>query len=498
MHCIFIRRRFARMDKDLRAIIHLGIAFMIIFSAFNSQGFIEISYLRDIAKQKPSSGITEQSGYYSLSIIYFVFTISNLLAPPIINILSPKWAMVVGGSAYVFFMSGFLFLNSISLYFLSALAGFGAAVLWTGQGAYIVAWSRFDTVARNSGITWALLQACLIFGGLFFFGLLYSSSLASSTSLLYLIFTVLCGVGVLLLAMLPKSPLQNSTGLDGIASSDEDDDETRIIEDRDRNGVRAVRSRASANILTWKDEFRNTLRLFATRRMILLSFVFIFSGLELTFFSGVYSTCLLSFLALKDASGIIVAYNALLLGLGQILGGLLFGILSKKVVGSGRNSVIFLGTVVHLVAFFLVFLNVPMEATLHKTNAVGYITPRQVRIVVNFLLRHLWLFYCTNMQFFVGLCGQLLEHSNIFVVRVLIHYITFCSAILLETCIFCAFYPSSLSKCSLSACISFFYGSSLLLHWQLGIMSISAVIAALCFFPVEWEAFSMSVPQISA
>ncbi|KIH64998.1 hypothetical protein ANCDUO_04682 [Ancylostoma duodenale] len=80
------------MRQDLLVIIQLGFAFFTVFSAFNSQGFVEITVLRGISQHDPSSGITSNSGYYSLAIIYFVFTVCNLIAPPIISVLGSKWA----------------------------------------------------------------------------------------------------------------------------------------------------------------------------------------------------------------------------------------------------------------------------------------------------------------------------------------------------------------------------------------------------------------------
>uniref|UniRef100_A0A9J2P5N6 UNC93-like protein MFSD11 n=1 Tax=Ascaris lumbricoides TaxID=6252 RepID=A0A9J2P5N6_ASCLU len=477
------------MNRDLRAILQLGTAFMLIFSAFNSQGFVEIAVLSSASHEHPSSGITEQSGYYSLSIIYFVFTISNLLAPMVINVIGCKWAMVIGALTYCVFMLGFLYLHASLLYALSGLAGFGAAILWTGQGVYLTEWSRVDTMARNSGILWAMLQSCLIFGGLFLFALFFSSSIASSTRLMYTSFSVICFAGTVVLALLPlPSPIRDHT---------EGDDRTNMLGETIAVRARSLRDAAAIpQVGSWKNEFFsvneegymafgstcdrisvneltyfasvNTLRVLRSRRMLLLSVVFLYSGIEMTFYTGVYSACLAAFQSLDDPNGLIIAYNALLLGAGQITGGLLFGICAKRTIARGRNPVILIGTCVHLITFFLIFLNVPMEAPLHKTSAHAYITPSYFLALLCGLLLGFG-DSCWNTQIY-SLLGSLytINTSNAFALF--------------------KFFQS------FAACASFYYGSVLLLHWQLAIMAIGAVLAALCFFPVEWESLAMATP----
>ncbi|PIO77341.1 hypothetical protein TELCIR_00527, partial [Teladorsagia circumcincta] len=87
-------------SPSLFNVLQLGLGFFLNFFAFNSQGFIEEPVIESFAGRK---NINKHAGYYSLSIIYAVFTVSNIVAAPIVKLLTPKWAMTVAALCYASF-----------------------------------------------------------------------------------------------------------------------------------------------------------------------------------------------------------------------------------------------------------------------------------------------------------------------------------------------------------------------------------------------------------
>ncbi|KAK6766855.1 hypothetical protein RB195_026246 [Necator americanus] len=438
------------MRQDLLVILQLGFAFFTVFSAFNSQGFVEISVLRGISQHDPSSGITSNSGYYSLAIIYFVFTFCNLIAPPIISVLGAKWAQVLGAVCYTSFMIQFLFVNMWSLYIFSAVLGFGAAVIWTANGAYLVQFSRAGKMARNSGILWAMLQSSLVAGAIFLFFVLSHGDLFSSYRLLYTAFAIVSCIGIITLCLLPASPPLNYESL-----------EDPLFDDPDELDVSAPI--VPQDPRSWQQEFKHTFSLLRTKNMVLLSVCFLYSGIEITYYSGVYTACLSAATALNAGSERIISYAVLAMGIGQITGGLLFGVFprSNKL---NRSQIVIIGMVLHIIAFFLSFLNLPMEAPLHKTSAWGYIAPS--------------IFVAILTAYFLGL-GDSCWNTQIY---------TLIGAMYKDESS-CAFALFKFFQ-SLAACVSFYYSSILLLHWQLLALCFGAATAAVCFFTVANKAES--------
>lgn len=154
--------------KNLNVFL-LGLAFMLVFTAFQTMGNVQTVIL-DSAKNKSSDGYVEGfngDGYYSLAVIYAVFTCANWFAPPVVSKLGPRITLFLGGVCYSLFIAQLIYPNDYMLYGASALVGFGAAMIWVAQGNFLTLNSDESTMERNSGLFWAMLQSSLLIGNTF-------------------------------------------------------------------------------------------------------------------------------------------------------------------------------------------------------------------------------------------------------------------------------------------------------------------------------------------
>jgi hypothetical protein len=94
--------------------------------------------------------------------------------------------------------------------------------------------------------------------------------------------------------------------------------------------------------------------------------------LELSFFSGVYSPSIGFTQALGASSKQLVGLSGIFIGIGEVFGGVSFGLLGARTSNKiGRDPIVILGFIVHIVAFFLIFLNLPNYANLGDTMETG-------------------------------------------------------------------------------------------------------------------------------
>uniref|UniRef100_A0A8C4NJE3 UNC93-like protein MFSD11 n=1 Tax=Dicentrarchus labrax TaxID=13489 RepID=A0A8C4NJE3_DICLA len=274
------------------------------------------------------NGTFSGSGYHSLGIIYGVFSFSNLLAPTVVAVIGAKMTMFMSGLLYSGYIAVFIIPSSWAFYLTSVLIGVGAAMLWTAQGHFLVENSEASTINRNTGMFWALLQCSMLFGNL------------------YIYF--------------------------------------------DWNGRTEISGRVKPESVYCLSSCSETiLQLLKAKTILLLSPCMAYSGLELSFYSGVYGTCIGATTQFGEAAKGLIGMSGIVVGIGEIVGGGLFGLLCKN-NRFRRTSVVFLGMVVHFVAFYLIFLNLPDDAPVvfsTTTQKKPYLTPSvSIALLCSFLL----------------------------------------------------------------------------------------------------------------
>uniref|UniRef100_A0A1B6FCW5 UNC93-like protein MFSD11 n=1 Tax=Cuerna arida TaxID=1464854 RepID=A0A1B6FCW5_9HEMI len=343
------------IDRRLLNVTTLGLAFMLVFTAFQTMGNIEQTVLESIHKEDPTF---TGNGYTSLAIIYSVFAVCNWLSPSMISVLGPRLTMFVGGIIYGLFIASFLWPQTWLLYSASAMIGVGAAAIWTGQGTYLTLNSDSTTISRNSGIFWAMLQSSMFFGNIFVSFAFHNKTHidAGTRMLVFSVLCVVCGLGVVVLLLLPRP--------------------------RTHDGE-CVPQTEAAPLKALKGAFT----LFLTKEMLLLCVTFLYTGFELSFYSGVYSSCIGFTKELGEGVKTLVGLSGIFIGFGEVLGGVMFGLLGSRTMRWGRDPIVILGFIIHMVAFFIIYLNLPDSAPFGDTPEKAYIQSSAVlAIFCSFLL----------------------------------------------------------------------------------------------------------------
>nr|XP_037286511.1 UNC93-like protein MFSD11 [Rhipicephalus microplus] len=437
------------MNVPMFNVVLLGFAFMFIFTSFQTGGLIQKVVLDSIHNEDPSY---TGDGYVSLAVIYAVFAISNWLAPSVITFLGPKYTMLFGAITYNIFVLQFLFPVTWGLYAASVAIGVGAAMIWTGQGNFLTINSDSTTMSRNSGIFWAMLQCSLIWGNIFVYFQFQGQEQIDRQSRLT-VYGALTGIGIL--GMLLLLVLRGG----GIPRRQNSRNETE-----EKSGpssqVEAAQLNADSGFL---DAMVQSVKLMRTGKMLTLSVAFFYTGLELSFFSGVYGSCLGFTKSFGKDSSKFLGINGLLIGAGEITGGLLFSILGKQTNKAGRDPIILLGYLVHITAFFTIFLNLPANSPLGPTSDPAYITSNlTLAFVGSFLLGFGDSCYNTQIYSILGFVYA----DNSAPAFAIFKFIQ-----------------------AIAAAIAFFYSNYLLLPYQLLILVVSATLGTLCFWIIEWQTF---------
>ncbi|CAK6979474.1 Hypothetical predicted protein [Scomber scombrus] len=433
--------------KRLLNIIILGFGFMFMFTAFQTCGNIEQTVLKSF-----NSTEFHGSGYTSMAIIYGVFSASNLIAPSVVAVIGPQLSMFFSGLLYSGYIAMFIYPYTWSFYTASVLVGVAAAILWTAQGNVLAINSTDANIGRNSGIFWALLQFSLFFGNLYIYlawhGHVHITDKDRQT--VFISLTVISLVGCFLFFLIRKPDAE-------AAPSDASESLTTELIESDSTASSPQSSLCSQAL----DAFVQAVKLFFTKEMLLLSSSIAYSGLELTFYSGVYGTCIGAMTKFGQDSKSLIGISGICIGLGEIIGGGAFGMLNRC-NKFGRNPVVLLGLITHFVAFYLIFLNIASDAPLapeEGTDLQAFISPSLgLALFCSFLLGLGDSCFNTQLLSIIGFMYR--ENSApAFAVFKFIQ--------------------------SIMAALAFFYSNYLLLHWQLLILVLMGFLGSMTFFAAE-------------
>ncbi len=210
---------------------------------------------------------------------------------------------------------------------------------------------------------------------------------------------------------------------------------------------------------------KKSLNLLATREMALLSVFFLYDGLAVTFWSGVYGPTL-SFTNNFDMDGHSLAgLHGIMVYAGCMLGGGSLAILGQVGYKLRRYPVVLLATILNFVAYALILLYVPKDAPLGETelDEVAILDPGNTALAL-------------TASVLMGVSTGLMETQILALLG--------------------AAYPDEASHAFAvqkvvyhgAKCVSFGYVGFIDLYWQLGILVALGTLGTLTFTKVDFDA----------
>ncbi len=126
---------------------------------------------------------------------------------------------------------------------------------------------------------------------------------------------------------------------------------------------------------------KRTVKLFTTSQMQLLLFVFVYTAIHFSFWTGVYGPSL-SFTQSFENPRRLTGLHGILMAVGAIMAGLGFMVLGKHTAKYGRWPVMVLGMICTYTAYTLIFFNIPKDAPLGETDSAAIIDPSSVPVAI--------------------------------------------------------------------------------------------------------------------
>ncbi|KAI5704010.1 hypothetical protein M8J75_001025 [Diaphorina citri] len=201
------------MDRGRINVIFMGICFCFLFTAYFTLTNLEKIFLVSVKNEVPDY---TGDGYYSQALISIMCGVSMWISPAVCNVLGSKATMFVGALCFIVFICSFFFSITWLLYVASGLVGSGAALLWTGQSAYLILNSNQTTLETNLGLFFVLYQSGAFIGNLVIYFLFTDKTYidAETRNLVLVFVSVVVTLGTVLLLFLPHYEKEDLLDLD--------------------------------------------------------------------------------------------------------------------------------------------------------------------------------------------------------------------------------------------------------------------------------------------
>ncbi|EDV28263.1 uncharacterized protein TRIADDRAFT_53712 [Trichoplax adhaerens] len=286
-----------------------------------------------------------KTGRTSLAILYGIFAISKWFGPIITDFLGIKLSCLIAGACYCFYMVSFIYPFIETIYIAAALTGLAGGVLWTAQANIVISSTDTKHSKRDGRIFWGCMQFSRLLGNVFLVWILSGTKAIGQNQriLLYIVLAVACGVGsVLLLFIFPTKFIEKSKGDENVM--------TETLSDKILNPFKL---------------FHLSMKTFFNSNAVWLVFIFVYTGFAFGFYSTTYMTCIGNTKLFANPDEFI-GIAGIILGIGEIIGGSLFGIAGEKKL-CGRISIICIGLLFHLFSYAFIYFNVPFKSPFMET-----------------------------------------------------------------------------------------------------------------------------------
>ena len=166
------------MKSNTGKLLILAIGFQLLFCVYKTAQNLAPQVLDDLG--------FGSMGFYSLAVLYMTFSFSSFVATPIVNKCGERFSMVLGSMNYTLYTASFILASAPSQFpekaelwymngnfikfvimFTATCCGFGASILWVGQGRYISRIANDTNKGTYNSFFWGFYMSSLIVGTLF-------------------------------------------------------------------------------------------------------------------------------------------------------------------------------------------------------------------------------------------------------------------------------------------------------------------------------------------